>query len=403
MHRRRALTVLAVSLSPVLRGEGRAEGSPALRVPLGVTYSGWRGGFADANARLARYSAVGFPLVSFVPAYAYVDLDRVDLASGPTWQELGDAVEAALRSGFQVVIKPHLDPAVFQAGFDDLASDNASWRVHCPWRGFFDIDPSSADYRDGVIFGALRMLAGVLDRLGAAAPPTPIRLELGVELMNSEVAHPDGWERLLGQARAERHRLGLDRRVQLSHNFSHHIEIPGDVVRRMDPAGRRALGRYIAGLDAIALSQYLDLTVAVPAAERRVRLPTADEVAQALVQHETDFRRNILQGALGLAPGKIPPLHIGEFGIGRGGLRHPNYYGRPATAPEEQALREEITRGHEGLIRYLSLERGRSAQSAVLWVTGSHYDIFGWGSAAYGVPTAAEAVRAALAATRRKR
>jgi hypothetical protein len=386
-----ALSLAALAF-PAAPGAAQAD---HLLAPLGVTYSGWRGGFVDAGRRLDKYAAVGFRLVSFVPAYAYVDLDRIDLASGPSWQELGGAIETAVRAGFAVVLKPHLDPAVFRPGFDEFSADSASWRIHCPWRGFFDIDPTSADYREGLIFGSLRMLRAVMDRLGPAA--TPVRLELGVELMNSVVAHPAAWVRLLADARKERHRLGLDATVVLSHNFSHHIEIHGDFVDRMDAPGRRALGRYIAGLDAVALSQYMDLTVAVPAAERRTRLPTADEIAQALVQHEADFRENILHRALGVPMARIPPLHIGEFGIGRGGLRHPNLYGGTMTAEQDKALRLEVTRGHEGLLRYLSLAQGRTARSAVLWVTGTFYDIFGWGSPAYGVPPAAAAIRAALA------
>ncbi len=380
-------------------GGAPPAGGERLRVPLGVTYSGWRGGFAQAAARLPTYTALGFPMISFVPAYAYVDLDRIDLDSGPTAQELGAAVEAALRAHLLVVIKPHLDPAAFRPGFDPLTADSASWRISCPWRGFFDIDPMTADYREGVIFGALRMLKDVLDRMGEPRPP-PLRLELGVELMDSVVAHPQRWEQLLAAARRERHRLGLDGRVLLSHNFTHHLEIPGDFVDRMDSAGRRALGRYIKGLDALALSQYMDLTVAVPPAERRHRLPTADEVAQALVRHETDFRRGILEQRLGLRLAEIPPLHIGEFGIGRGGLQHPNLYEGRATPEQEATLAREITRGHEGFLRYLSLERGRTARSAVLWVTGTHYDVFGWGNPSYGVPAAAAAIRAALAASR---
>jgi hypothetical protein len=379
----------------------RAQPQPErLRVPLGVTYSGWRGGFADAEQRLQKYAALGFPMVSFVPAYAYVDLDRIDFASAPTFEELGAAVEAALRAGFQVVVKPHLDPAVFQPGFDELAADSPSWRIHCPWRGFFDVNPISPAYREGIIFGSLRMLRAVMDRLGPGDRPA-VRLELGVELMDSVVAHPERWERLLADARKERRRLGLERAVLLSHNFSHHIEIPGDFVARMDAAGRRALGRYVRGLDAVALSQYMDLTAAMPAAERRSRLPTADEVARALVQHEADFRTNILGRALGLAPQQIPPLHIGEFGVGRGGLRHPNLYGGATTPEQDRVVAAEVTRGHEGLLRYLALAQGRTARSAVLWVTGSYYDVFGWGNARYGVPAAAKVLQAGLATYRR--
>ena len=67
---------------------------------------------------------------------------------------------------------------------------------------------------------------------------------------------------------------------------------------------------------------------------------------------------------------EIPPLHIGEYGVGRGGLRHPNLWAGDATP--------------------------RTARSAVLWVMGRHYDIFGWEDATFGVPEAAAAVRAGL-------
>jgi hypothetical protein len=370
-HHVPAAIALAVLLSaPELRAQPAGPARPA---PLGVTYSGWRGGFTGHAAKLATFKKLGFPMVSFVPSYSYVGLNKIDLASGPGPDELGAAVEAALRQGFQVVIKPHLNPPAFQPGFDQWHGDNHSWRAQCPWRGFFDVDPMTAQYREGIILESLRMLKAVFDRLGPAG--TPVRLELGVELMNSTVQFPDRWVRLLAEARKEASRLGLGRRVLLSHNFSHHIEIPEDLLDRMDTRGKQALARYIAGLDAVALSQYMDLTVAVPAAERGKRLPTADEVAQALVRHEADFRKNILQGILKIDARKVPPLHVGEFGIGRGGLKHPNLWSGAATPAEEKDLALQIARGHEGLVRYLALTEGRTAGSAVLWVTGWHYDI----------------------------
>jgi hypothetical protein len=383
-----------MSLAALLLAVTLAAPSPP--APLGVTYSGWRGGFRDHDKKLATLREIGFPLVSFVPSYAYVDLNRIDLTSGPDADELGAAVEAALRAGFLVVIKPHLNPPAFQPGFDSFHGDNHSWRAQCPWRGFFDLDPMSADYREGIVLASLRMLKAVFDRTGP--PAAPVRVELGVELMDSVVQFPEQWERLLGAARQEVRRLGLGGRVLLSHNFSHHIEIRNDEVARLKPTGRRALARYIKGLDALALSQYMDLTVAMPAGTRGQRLPTADEVAQALQKHEADFRREILTGDLGLRAQQIPPLHIGEFGIGRGGLAHPNLWSGAASPAEEKQLAAEIARGHEGLLRYLSLPAGqRAASSAVLWVTGAHYDIFGWMSPAYSNPAAAAVIRAGLA------
>jgi hypothetical protein len=397
--------LVSLALAPfAARGaEPPAEApAPALAVPLGVSFTGWRGGFTDAARRLERMRAAGFPLITFVPAWSYVGRDRIDLASGPEPDELGGAVEAALRARLLVVVKPHLEPPMHQPGYRRALSDNHSWRAECGWRGFFDLDPMTRDYREGVVLATLRAVKEALDRLAAAGvtPAGPVRFDLGAELMNSEVEHPEGWQRLLGEARREQRRLGLGKRVLLSHNFTHHLEIPDDFVLRMTPAGRRALGRYIAGLDALAISQYMDLTVAVPAAERGTRLPTADEIAEALRAHERGLRQDILQGLLGIAPRAIPPLHIGEFGVGSGGLKHPNLWSGPGTPEEEAALGREIARGHEGLLRYLGEDRGRTARSAVLWVTGPHYDVFGWRNPAWAVPGAAAALRAGLASYR---
>jgi hypothetical protein len=383
--------VIAPALAHAAAPAAKAPEAPPAVAPLGVSYSGWRGGFADAPKRLETIGAAGFTLVTFIPAYAYVGRNKIDLASGPTADELGAAVALALAQGRQVVIKPHLEPAMHRPGYQRARSDNHSWRAECGWRGFFDVDPMTADYREGVVLAQLRMLEQALKRLDAAGKPrpAPVRLDLGAELMNSIVEFPDRWERLLATARQERRRLGLDGRVLLSHNFSHHLAIPEDQVDRMSAAGRKALARYVAGLDAIALSQYMDLTVAVPAAERAGRLPTADEVAEALRIHERDLRKNILQGALALRPAQIPPLHVGEFGVGSGGLRHPNLWSGIGTPEQERALAGEIARGHEGLVRYLATAEGRTARSAVLWVTGTHYDIFGWRNPAWAIPAAA--------------
>jgi hypothetical protein len=242
------------------------------------------------------------------------------------------------------------------------------------------------------------MLKQVLAQPGTAAAK-PVRLELGVELMNSVVYGPERWEQLLAAAKKERHRLGLDGKVILSHNFTHHLEIADDFVGRMTPAGRAALRRYIRGLDALSLSQYMDLTATVPATERGKRLPTAAEIADALVLAEKNFRHDILERALGLHAKEIPPLHIGEFGVGRGGLKHPNLWAGDATPAEEKELAHEIALGHAGLLAYLAgpaRPEGRTAESAVLWLTGRHYDIFGWEKPSYANPEAVAAIKAAL-------
>ncbi len=389
------LCARSVAARPDAKEAAKQPTAPAKPAALGVSYGGWKGQYADAAKRVAAFKEIGFQVVSFVPTYSYVGRNKIDLGSGPDPAELGDAVEVALRSGLGVVVKPHLDPPVYGPGFDPFTSDNYSWRVSCPWRGFFDLDPMSDDYRTGIVFRSLAALKNAFDKLGNTATMSA-RLELGVELMNSEVDSPERWELLLAAAKKERHRLGLDEKVQLSHDFTHHIEILDDFVGRMSSAKRAALRRYIHGLDALSLSQYMDLTIAVPAAERTQRLPTPDEVAQALVTHEKNFREQILGKELGLKPREIPPLHIGEFGVGRGGLKHPNLWSGDATPAQEKELAREIARGHEGLVRYLALPEGRTVESAILWVTGAHYDIFGWENPKYANPDATAALRAAL-------
>ncbi len=395
----RLLAALAVVLGAQALPGQVAAGDPGpipQRAPLGVSYSGWKGGFTDVAQRLDTFRAVGFSLVTFIPAYAYVGRNRIDLASGPTPEELGRAVELALRGGQSVVIKPHLEPLLYMPGYQRALSDNHSWRAETGWRGFFDVDPMTDDYREGVVLSGLRVLGRVFERLGPeGARVPPVRFDLGAELMNSIVEFPGGWERLLGAARVEQRRLKLEGRVLLSHNFSHHFAILEDQVERMDPRARRALRRYIVGLDALAISQYMDLTVAVPVSERLpalARLPTADEVAEALRTHERDLRRVILQDGLGIRPAQVPPFHIGEFGVGSGGLRHPNLWGPLGTPEQEKARALEVARGHEGLIRYLSQPQGRTARSAVLWVTGTHFDVFGWRNPAWAIPAASAAI-----------
>ena len=272
---------------------------------LGVSYGGWKGQYADAAKRLAALKEIGFQIVSFVPTYAYVGRNKIDLASGPDPVELGEAVEIALRSGLGVVVKPHLDPPIYGPGFDPFQSDNFSWRVSCPWRGFFDLDPMSDDYRTGIVFRSLEALKNAFDKLPNTAT-LPARLELGVELMNSEVDSPERWELLLAAAKKERHRLGLDAKVQLSHDFTHHIEILDDFVGRMAAAKRVSLRRYIKGLDALSLSQYMDLTVAVPPAERAPAAADRRRGRAGAAHAREELPRADPRQRAGLAPARDP-------------------------------------------------------------------------------------------------
>ncbi len=372
----------------LLAASARAEH----RALLGASVYGGMTGFKDDQ--LVQLSGAGFKLVSFVPTYPYIDLNRIDFAGGPSWKNLEDATTLALYSGFTVVLKPHLDPASYITGYTPPEEVAHSWRMDCGWRGYFDVDPMTKDYREGLVLKSLETLKRALERQKGPVPP--IRLELGAELMNSTVYFPQSWAALVDYAKKERQRLGLDGKVLLSHNFEHHIEMPSDELSRMTPEGRKFLAQYIKGLDELALSQYMDLTVAVPEEERGSRLPTAGEVAKAFAIHEKNFREKVLEGLLGLKPSEIPPIQIGEFGVGTGGLKAPNLWAGELDAEKEKALDEQIALGHAGLVKYL--ESGKGPGTASLWTIGKHYDVFGWGNPAYAIPAAADADRAYLKA-----
>ncbi|MGB0678877.1 MAG: hypothetical protein ACPGUV_04375 [Polyangiales bacterium] len=370
------LASCSIALMLASAATARAEPPPGR---LGVSWPAWnRKGFAAPQRYVERVQRMGIQAVTLVPTYSYAGRNRIDFTQAPTWPRQRAALQALLEAGLEVVYKPHLDPLIYQPGFNRQQSDAHSWRVACPWRGYFDLDPMAPDYADKVVGKALEEIAAVLRQLPPAKVAPVLRFELGTELMNSVVHFPARWLALLRRTRAQLRRLGLKGQVQLSHNFSHHLLIPEDLVERLDARGRRHLGRYVAGLDAVALSQYMDLTAAMPKAARDKRLPTADEVAAALRQHEAHFIDDILLGRLAVPKARLPEIHLGEFGVGSGGLRHPNVWEGDVRGQAYQRLEQEIIRAYEGLMRYLHAGAGRRAQSAVLWTTGRYFDVFGW-------------------------
>jgi hypothetical protein len=365
------------------RGQRQASSTSDSRPPgpssprLGVSWPAFHpGDYDDANGKVARFRKAGFESVTLVPTWAYVGLDRIDFSTGPSMDAVGNAMAAVLAADLELVIKPHLDPLRYEPGFEAQNADNRSWRADCPWRGYFDADPMSSAYLEEMLLPLVDELEGALREADGGQARRPVRLELGSELMNSTVYQPGRWAQLGERMRQERARRGLDGTLRLSHNVSHHFLLPEDFVKRMSEPARHALAAYIRGLDDLALSQYMDLEAAMPAQARGERLPTAAEVAAALRQHERTWRERILAELLGIDRAAQPTLHIGEFGIGVGGLSHPNVWAH--TMPEDaEALAEEVARGHEGLARYLADADNRIA-TATLWVSGPGYDIFGW-------------------------
>lgn len=93
----------------------------------------------------------------------------------------------------------------------------------------------------------------------------------------------------------------------------------------------------------------------------------------------------------------------GEFGIGTGGLRHPNTWGGDPTGEEAKFLDGQMVRGYEGLAVYLgnatvSAEEGvPRAPTASLWITGPRFDVWGWEQQKYANPAAQVVAKGYLA------
>jgi hypothetical protein len=363
---------------------------------LSVVWPTWSpDGYDNPEAHIQKIKNDGFKRVCLVPNYACRSLERIEHASAPSMASQKKALIALLKNGFSIIYRPQLDPMKYFGRYRQVQTDDHSWVPGSDWRGMLDIDPLMKAYKDLVILRGLSMIREVLDELGTGQNYPVIRFDIGSELMNSMVFRSERWVALLEAVRTSDAYRAIKDKVVLSHNFCHHFEIPEDFVRRMAPSNLKSLSQYLRGLDAMSVSQYMDLTLfAPPSTEKERPLPSREQVAKALRYHEDSLMNTVLLGHLKMRPDEIPTVHIGEFGIGTGGLRHPNLW--EGDVDENHAI--EATRGFEGLISYLDIPpEKRVAKSAVLWVAGGCYDIFGWQNPNNEIPATADSIRAYLA------
>lgn len=341
---------------------------------LAVTYASFdSNGFDNYRKVLGQYKSFGFERISLVPTYHHEHFNQIIYQHTPSIDTIKACLRYLISSKIKVIYKPHIDPVRYMPNYDIFSSENSSWRVNVTWRGFFDFDPIASNYYEIVVLPVLRALKDIYEDLYKIVQYPAVRFELGAELMNSLIRYGDKWGEVTKLARKFINENHLDDFIRLSHNFSHHIQIEEDYVLRMRPVEKEWLRELIKSLDEISISQYMDLSIFTP---RKVISDEslADSVAKAILFYHQRFRKLILKEYLQLENWSSIPVHIGEFGIGVGGLKHPNYWeGR-----EIDKKGQEI--GFLGFLKALDNFKkipGEKGLNATIWTIGPAYDIFG--------------------------
>ena len=307
-------------------------------------------------------------------------------------------MELALRGGQQVVIKPHLEPVLYRPGYQRALSDNHSWRAECGWRGLLRRRPHDRRLpRGGGAVRAAHAQAGVRRGWGRRWPRRrPVRFDLGAELMNSMVEFPEGWERLLRAAAGRAQAAGPGG--------------PGAAVAQLLPPLRHPRGpggphepprAQGAGPLRGRPRRPGHLPVHGPHGGRpRRRAPRPPAAAcppptrwpRRCAPTSATCAGTSCRARWGCARPRSRPFTWASSGWAAAACATPTC-GAPSARPSRSAPRaREVARGHEGLVRYLSQPQGRTARSAVLWVTGTHFDIFGWRNPAWAIPAASAAI-----------
>jgi len=344
---------------------------------LAITYASFdSNGFNNFKSVVAFYKALGFKRISLVPTYYHEHLNEIIDKQTPSINTIKACLTYLIENEFKIVYKPHIDPVKYMSNYDIFSSDNASWRVNVGWRGFFDIDPlgSKQSYYDVVILPILKCLQEIYEQKKHTDQLAPVRLELGAELMNSMIRHGDNWHKVAQKTRNFIDSNKLGNFVKLSHNFTHHLEIEEDYLLRMNKAEKKWLRKYIESLDEVAVSQYMDLTIFASGKQASNNNPI-NSIAEAILFHQQRFRKLILGEHLKVKSFATIPVHIGEFGIGAGGLKHPNYWEGRKIDKAEQAI------GFAGLLEFLKICTDLPNEknlNATIWTVGPAYDIFGF-------------------------
>lgn len=381
---------------------------------IGILWTSWDvSHFTQYQAYINDMDSWGIDYVSINPTYflntyaegILTEWEGAEKTPGISLQK--SVIKELLSRDYYINYRPHIDPIKYAM---PLGATRDNWNTipgGQDWRGKFDqlnpIDPTIG-YREQVVLPGLQMLAEAIRESGI--PSTPIRYDLGAELMDAMLNYPAEWISLRDEVRhlLETTYSDVADHITLSHNFCHHIEylltIPDhdDYMQRIEPdqqvnqegrfldrpgvtdATRSLIGQYIAGLDELTISQYMPLDIFQAGASS-----TPGEVAQALQYHEDNFINEVLINTLGIAPEDIPVLHIGEYGMGWRGLAAPNVWdvdawnnaGAGHLILSESQQKADAAIAIDGIIQYVSDDSDTRFNSFLLWFGGAPYDVIG--------------------------
>lgn len=395
----------------LLRVEAKSDAAlPSSKV--GLLWTSWSvDHYATYPAYIAKLQAWGIEYVSLNPTYfinTYAEGIVTDWSGTTVTPDLmlqKNIVKELIKKKFYINYRPHVDPIKFAMPMGDARNNWNTIPGGTDWRGLFnELNPTSATigYRSRIILPALNMLAQAIREAGA--PVTPIRFDLGAELMNSMLNYPQQWIDL----RVEVQQLlnsqynDVKQHISLSHNFCHHIEYLLRIPRHDDfatrvaadqkldksllfidrpgvtPETRLAIGRYIAGLNEMSISQYMPLDIF-----RKGSKTNAEEVKEALLYHEKNFVEEVLVKECGIKPQELPVLHIGEYGMGWRGLAAPNVWDRAEWIKagnghmmlSDEQQKEDAAIAIEGILKYVQEDSGTNFRSFLLWFGGAPYDL----------------------------
>lgn len=412
---------------------------------IGILWSTWHPDhFQNYTEYISTMDEWGIQYVSMNPTYF---LNTYEEGITTVWDDQTVTPDIALQKlvlkelvtrGYYVNYRPHVDPIKFAMPEGTTRTNWSTDPGGKDWRGEFDrMDPTdpSIGYREKVVLPGLQMVASALRELKQQniTPITPIRFDLGAELMDAMLNYPTHWIALRDEVRGLLNTTYADVKDQivLGHNFCHHIEyllrLPnhesyfGRIMADQQVEGhedllyldrpgvtdetRHAIGRYIAGLDEMSLSQYMPLDIY---AEDHTTT-TPDDVYRALLWHEQNFINECLITECAIAPSELPVLHIGEYGMGWRGLNAPNVWdvaawereGNGALILSEAEQKADAYIAIDGIIKYVDETSPTNYRSFLLWFGGSPYDLLNINAYSnWYNPNAAESLRSYWASHR---